>query len=124
MSYEYKVVPAPTRGVKAKGAKSAEGRFAVALETMMNDLAADRWEYLRTDTLPAEQREGLMGKTTVYRNMLVFRREKQAVEAQVAPPTVAVKPPAPAPEKVEKPAVVEPKKVTPPEKPSSEVAAE
>ncbi|MBE0414049.1 DUF4177 domain-containing protein [Yoonia sp.] len=75
MLYEYKVVPAPTRGLKAKGAKSVELRFANALETEMNRLARDGWEYLRTDTLPCEQREGLMSKTTVFQNMLVFRRQ-------------------------------------------------
>lgn len=96
MSYEYKVVPAPTRGVKAKGAKSVEARFANALEVTMNDLAADGWEYLRTDTLPCEQREGLMSKTTVFQNMLVFRRERRAIAAPAinaepapAPPVVA-----------------------------------
>ncbi len=96
MSYEYKVVPAPTRGLKAKGIKTAEDRFANALETAMNELAADGWEYQRTDTLPAEQREGLMSKTTVYQNMLVFRRPVTkaasastpvAIEPQPLPPT-------------------------------------
>lgn len=76
MSYEYKVVPAPTRGVKAKGAKTAEDRFALALEVAMNTLSDDGWEYLRADTLPSEQREGLMSKTTVFQNMLIFRRIK------------------------------------------------
>ncbi|PRY78374.1 hypothetical protein CLV80_104343 [Yoonia maritima] len=135
MSYEYMVVPAPTRGVKAKGAKTAEDRFAIALETVMNKMAGDGWDYLRADTLPSEQREGLMGKTTVYQNMLVFRREKQAQRpAAPAPaPVVAAPAPKPAP-KVEAPKVdepvtasepkVEPKKVTPPAKPSPDVAAE
>ncbi len=38
MSYEYKVVPAPTRGLKAKGVKTAEDRFANALQAAMNKL--------------------------------------------------------------------------------------
>lgn len=74
MAFEYKVVPAPTKGLKARGVKSGVDRFANALETKMNELAADGWDYQRTDTLPCEEREGLMGKTTVYQNMLVFRR--------------------------------------------------
>lgn len=81
MSYEYKVVPAPVRGIKAKGLKTPEDRFANALETAINELAADGWEYLRADTLPSEQREGIMGKTTVFQNMLVFRREKKTLVA-------------------------------------------
>ncbi|WP_373635325.1 DUF4177 domain-containing protein [Yoonia sp. SS1-5] len=85
MSYEYKVVPAPTRGLKAKGVKTPEDRFAHALATVMNELAADGWEYQRTDTLPAEQREGFMSKTTVFQNMLVFRRAKTAAAAVETP---------------------------------------
>ena len=90
MSYEYKVVPAPVRGLKGKGLKTAEDRFAFALETTMNELAADGWEYIRADTLPCEQREGIMSKTTVFQNMLVFRREKKAA---VAAPAIRAEPP-------------------------------
>ena len=86
MNYEYKVVPAPARGLKAKGVKTAEDRFANALETAMNELAADGWEYLRADTLPCEQREGIISKTTVYQNMLVFRRAKVAAKAEQQAP--------------------------------------
>ena len=92
MSYEYKVVPAPARGLKAKGVKSAEDRFALALQTSMNELAADGWEYLRADTLPCEQREGLLSKTTVYQNMLVFRRAKDVQRAAPRPPVAPQKP--------------------------------
>ena len=116
MSYEYKVVPAPTRGVKAKGAKTAEDRFANALELAMNELAADGWEYLRADTLPCEQREGLMSKTTAFQNMLVFRRVAQDLPTEAA---VEVPAPAPAPVRQEpKPPVAT---VKPPAK---DVAAE
>ncbi len=89
MSYEYKVVPAPKRGLKAKGVKSSEDRFANALQTTMNELAASGWEYLRADTLPSEEREGFMGKTTVFQNVLVFRRNKRSAAAG---PTVTAKP--------------------------------
>lgn len=74
--FEYKVVPAPTKGKKAKGMKTAEARFAHALETLMNMMSADGWEYLRADMLPSEERQGLTGSTTNWRNMLIFRREK------------------------------------------------
>ena len=90
MTYEYKVIPAPARGKKGKGLKTVEDRFAHALEEEINGLAAQGWEYVRADTLPCEQREGLMSKTTVYQNMLVFRRAKTAgasAPAPVASPT-------------------------------------
>ena len=89
MAYEYKVVPAPARGLKAKGKKTAEERFAHALEEAMNDLARDGWEYIRSDTLPCEQREGLLSRTTVYQNVLVFRRgSEEAPQARIMPARV------------------------------------
>lgn len=84
--FEYKVVPAPMRGLKAKGVKGTPARFANALETLMNELGAEGWEYQRTDTLPVEERQGLTGKTTNFQNMLVFRRA--LVEAEVETPEV------------------------------------
>lgn len=73
-SYEYKVVPAPVRGDKERGLKTGADRFAHALSQLMNELAQEGWEYWRADTLPAEERAGLTSKTTVYHNLLVFRR--------------------------------------------------
>jgi hypothetical protein len=89
MSFEYKVIPAPTRGKKARGVKTPADRFARALSEAINAEAEQGWEYLRTDTLPAEERQGLTGRTTVFQNMLVFRREAGA-EATDSSPKVAV----------------------------------
>lgn len=72
--WEYKVVPAPTKGVKGKGVKGAEARFAHALESMMNDMGREGWEFQRAETLPSIERSGLTGSTTEWRNLLVFRR--------------------------------------------------
>lgn len=72
--FEYRVVPAPRKGKKAKGLRSAEARFAHAVSEAMNDMAADGWEYLRADTLPCEERAGLTSKTTTFQTLLVFRR--------------------------------------------------
>ena len=89
--YEYKVVPAPKRGEKVRGLRAAEDRFALALANVMNAQAADGWEYQRAETLPAEEREGLMGKATVFQNMMVFRRLRvTAAPADVAPPPVLI----------------------------------
>lgn len=73
--YEYRVLPAPKKGKRAKGVKGAEGRFAHALTLTMNEMAAEGWEYLRADTLPAEERAGLTSKTTSFQTLLVFRRD-------------------------------------------------
>lgn len=72
--YEYHVVPAPKKGKRAKGVKGGEARFAHAVAEVMNEMAADGWDYLRTDTLPSEERSGIAGRTTVFQNLLVFRR--------------------------------------------------
>ncbi len=86
-NYEYKVVPAPKKGLKAKGLKTTDARFANAMMVEMNEMGADGWEYQRTDTLPCEERTGLRGRNTTYLNMLVFRREiateVEAAEFQV-----------------------------------------
>lgn len=74
MTFEYKVVPAPTRGQKGKGIKGPEARFANALELNLNALAAEGWEFLRAETLPNDERSGLTGTTTTFRTVLVYRR--------------------------------------------------
>jgi hypothetical protein len=42
----------------------------------MNEYAQDGWEYQRAESLPDEEKKGLMGgREVVTRNILVFRRE-------------------------------------------------
>lgn len=106
-AYEYKVVPAPRKGQKFKGVKGTEDRYAKTVETVMNDFAADGWEYLRADVLPSEERSGLTGRTTIYQTLLVFRRAIAAeapAEQQATAPALA----APAPEAAVKPARIRP----------------
>jgi hypothetical protein len=83
--YEYKVMPAPRRGEKARGAKTTAERFAHALTQMMNAMGREGWEYLRADTLPCDERVGLTGKATAFQNLLVFRRPL----AEAAAPALA-----------------------------------
>jgi hypothetical protein len=72
--FEYKVIPAPKRGEKARGVKTTEDRFAYALTQFMNQLGAEGWDYVRADALPCEERVGLTGTKTTFQNVLVFRR--------------------------------------------------
>lgn len=83
--YEYKVVPAPQKGLKAKGIKTAEGRFSNSLETLLNAMAADGWEYQRAETLPSLERSGLTSTTTEWRNVLVFRRLRDTTTEAFSP---------------------------------------
>lgn len=84
-SYEYRVVPAPTRGLKGKGVKGADERFAFAFEELMNEMARDGWEYQRAETMPSEERQGLTQVTSVYRNILIFRRPRPSDPAPFQP---------------------------------------
>ncbi|PSL21907.1 DUF4177 domain-containing protein [Shimia abyssi] len=84
-TYDYKVVPAPTKGRKAKHAKGPEGRFANALELLMNDMATDGWEFQRAETLPSEERSGLTSSTTTYRSVMIFRRPRAGDTEAFAP---------------------------------------
>ncbi len=83
--FEYKVIPAPKRGEKARGVRTTEERFALALMHVMNDLGAEGWDYVRADALPCEERVGLTGTKTTFQNVLVFRRV--LAQAGAAPDT-------------------------------------
>jgi hypothetical protein len=105
-TYEYKVIPAPRRGEKTRGAKTVGERFGVALAHAMNDLAVEGWEYLRAEALPCDERSGLTGTATHFHHMLVFRRPLPAPKAEPGPAaqSAAFAAPAPAPAPVPEPA--------------------
>ena len=81
-NYEYRVVAAPRKGKSGKGVKGGPAKFANAISGLINEMAAEGWDYLRADTLPCEERQGLTSKTVKYHSMLVFRR---ALADEVAP---------------------------------------
>ena len=80
--FEYKVVPSPRKGDKAREAKTVQDRFALALTLLMNRMGQDGWEYLRADALPCDERVGLTGTKTTFQSVLVFRRVLNAAAAQ------------------------------------------
>ena len=84
IKFEYKAVPAPSNGTKAKGVKSTEDRFALAMTDALNDLAEDGWDYVRAETLPCDERKGLTGTQTKFQNVLIFRRQIIPVDTEVA----------------------------------------
>ena len=93
---EYRVEPAPRRGTKAKGLKTAEDRFAAALTAKLNEMAAEGWNYLRADTMPCDERSGIAGRSTTYHSVLIFSRSKTetATEAPFALAAPEASPPA------------------------------
>ncbi len=90
--YEYKVLPAPTRGEKAKGAKTPEARFAHAIEAELNRIAGEGWEYLRAELLPSEERSRLTGSKTHWRTLLIFRRARASAMATAVTPAEPLSP--------------------------------
>ncbi|MBY6200721.1 DUF4177 domain-containing protein [Maritalea mobilis] len=74
--FEYKVVPAPEKTPRVRGLKGAD-RFAYTLETILGEMGAEGWEYVRADTFEDTERKGmgLGAKSTVKRCVLIFRRE-------------------------------------------------
>lgn len=71
MNWNYRVISAPVKGRRARGVKGAEAQFALAVETVINEMAARGWEYCRAEMLPQEERRSRV----TYRNLLVFRRQ-------------------------------------------------
>lgn len=108
MTIEYRVIPAPRRGKRGNGVKGNPGRFANALETSINTMAADGWEFVRAETLGADEREGMMRRRVeTFHSVLVFKRAVQAemaAPAPVAPVATKPEPAPPAPKAEKKPA--------------------
>lgn len=69
--HEYKVVPAPSRAPKVKGLKTTVARFAHALTEAINAETAGGWQFLRTETLPCEER-GTLGKTRLTTQVVMI----------------------------------------------------
>ena len=91
--YEYQVIASPRRTKRIKGVKTGAGRFAHALTDAINDMAAEGWEYLRAETLPADEKKGMLSSASeTYHSVLVFRRAKPAAQVQPALRAAPVKP--------------------------------
>lgn len=108
--FEYKAVPAPTKGTKAKGVKTTEDRFALSVTDVLNEMAEDGWEYVRGETLPCFERKGLTGSQQSYQNVLIFRKlqsETLALAQPVTRPEPVLVETAPEPEPAE-PEIAEP----------------
>lgn len=85
--YEYKVVPAPVKAARIKGVRGTNNRFSHTLMDLMNTYGQQGWEYVRAETLPCEERSAMGSKSTLYQNVLIFKRaidaDEDAFETQV-----------------------------------------
>lgn len=91
--YIYKAIPAQRKGEKARGTKTSEARAALTLETQLNAMAEDGWEYVRADLIPMEERAGLTSKSVNYHTVLIFRRERGAQAVSIASQAAATSTP-------------------------------
>lgn len=73
-THEYLALPAPRKGSKVKGLKTPAERFAHAVTELLNEVAAEGWEFWRSETLPSEERKGLTGTAVVENHLMIFRR--------------------------------------------------
>jgi len=107
-TFEYKIVPAPRKIKKIKGVRGSEDRYARNLSDLMNELAADGWEYQRAESLPVDEKTGMMGKTQeIFHNVLVFRRENIPAAETAPTPEPAPAPVYEAPNEAADPAMLE-----------------
>ncbi len=73
--YEYKVIPAPRKAQRSKGAKGTTERFAIGLQAALNEMGASGWSFVRSETLPVDERHGLLRKVVEeFHTVLIFRR--------------------------------------------------
>jgi hypothetical protein len=87
MSYEYRVVPAPKRLKRRKGVSSTTELFAATLAECINAEAAEGWEYVRAESLAAEEPAGWFRRAgVVEETMLIFRRRRMAPHVESGEP--------------------------------------
>lgn len=100
--HEYLALPAPRKGAKVKNLKTPAERFAYSVTTLMNELAAEGWEFWRSECLPSDERKGLTGTTVVQNHLLIFRRPSAEALAEHLGQPEAAPTPAPGPARTER----------------------
>jgi hypothetical protein len=75
MAYEYRVIPAPKRLKRIKGTSSTSELFAATLTDAINAEARDGWEYVRSESLSAEEPAGWLRRAAIVEEtVMIFRR--------------------------------------------------
>ncbi len=72
--YEFRAVPCPQRAQRSTKLPKGADAFAETLNSAINDLAVEGWDYVRTDTVEVKTRR-LLSRRKENRSFLVFRRE-------------------------------------------------
>jgi hypothetical protein len=86
MDYEYRVIPAPRRLKRIKGVSSTAELFAATLTETINAEARGGWEYVRSESLAAEEPGGWLRRgAVVEETMMIFRRPRRQAFPEPAP---------------------------------------
>lgn len=72
--YEFRAVPCPQRAQRSRNVTKGADAFSETLNTAINELAVEGWDYIRAETIDVTSR-GLFKRRTEQRTFLVFRRE-------------------------------------------------
>jgi hypothetical protein len=82
--YDYKVAPAPRQVKRTRGGSTAEA-FSATLAEAINAAAREGWEYIRAETLPAEEPRGWFRRSAeVIETVLIFRRPRESLGPRLA----------------------------------------
>ncbi|MBA3325127.1 MAG: hypothetical protein H0T41_07670 [Rhodobacteraceae bacterium] len=83
--YDYKVTPAPKRLKRIKGVRSTAELFSATLAEAINAAAREGWEYLRAESLPAEEAGRWFRRgSEVIETVLIFRRPRETLGPRLA----------------------------------------
>ena len=86
--YDYKVAPAPRQVKRVKGVKTTAEAFAHTLSDAINATAREGWEYVRAETLPAQEQGGWFRRgAEVVETVLIFRRPRESLSPRLASAT-------------------------------------
>lgn len=89
--FEYRVVAAPRKSKKIKGAKTPQDRFARTLTDVINEEARLGWEFVSSETLPAEEKSSMLSSSKeTFHTVLVFRRYVASSGTVVPKPKMAM----------------------------------
>ena len=80
-SYEFRVVPVPARSER-KLAEPGQDPLTATIETAMNAMAVEGWEYVRSETFTMG-RGGWFRRGRVEQPVMVFRRERMVLKERV-----------------------------------------
>lgn len=84
--YEYRVIAAPRKAARAKGARTPQDKFARTLTDVINGEANLGWEFQRAESLPVDEKKGMLSAATEsYHSVLVFRREIKSAITKATP---------------------------------------